>query len=120
VNDIEDDLAVLEELRDERLAQYYTILQHIAENEGVEVAGRILDQIDAGQEVDKALIGKLARVMQVSSQSMDNLIARIQSLTNDIADRRGESPRTERRELDVDADAMQELSESISDAYGDA
>lgn len=120
VAQVEDDLAVLEELRNERLAQYYTVLQYYAETEGVQVAQQILDKIDSGEDIDRGMISELARVMQVSTQSMDNLIARIQSLTNDIADRRGDLPRTVREEHSLDDDALDRLSESIDSAYGES
>lgn len=118
----EGDVAVLEELRDERLARYYQHLKYLSESEGVSIAKEILDTIDAGQEVDAKMVKELAKVIGVSSSSMDNLIARIQSLTNDIADRRGEDPRTIREEqglTDEAEDALDRLSDSLESRYGD-
>lgn len=113
----EGDVAVLDDLRRERLSQYYTVLNYYAQSEGVQVAQEILDALAEGQEVDKGLIGQLARVMQVSTKSMDNLIARIQSLTNDIADRRGENPRTVAEEHRFDAEQLAELREDLKGAF---
>lgn len=116
----EGDIAVLEDLRAERLSQYYTVLQYYAQSEGVQVAQDVLDAIESGEQVDKGLVGELARVMQVSTKSMDNLIARVQSLTNDIADRKGDAPRTVAEEHRLDDDQLERLGASIENAYGDA
>jgi len=103
------DVAVLEELRDERLARYYQHLKYLSESEGVSIAKEILDTIDAGQEVDADMVSQLAKVIGVSSDSMDNLIARIQSLTNDIADRKGENPRQFEETKSLDDDQFEQL-----------
>lgn len=119
VDTLEHDVEVLEELRNERLALYYQTLKHLAGNEGTEVAMDILDKIDAGQEVDAELVGKLARVIGTSSQSMDRLIARIQSLSNDIAELRGERPEVFEVEHTVGDESFEDLKKSIEEVYGE-
>lgn len=118
VEQMDGDLAYLEELRDERMAQYYQALKHLAANEGTEVAMEILDKIDEGQEVEADLIRSLARVIGVSSQGVDRLVARIQSLTNDIVEIKGEHPERLEVEHSYDDEQLAQLRDDISAAYG--
>lgn len=118
VEDIEGDIEVLETLRAERLGQHYQAIKHLAQNEGTAVAQEILEKMDAGQEVDAQLIGQLARVIGASSKGMDRLVARIQSLTNDIADRKGEDPRTFRKEQEFSDDAQERLERLVEGIGG--
>jgi len=114
----ENHLDVLIELRNERLAQYYTLLQYLSENEGVAVATKILDAIEDGEAVDRQLVAELARVMDVSSSSFDNLVARIQSLTNDIIEHLDDSPERFEHEHTMDDAQLAALEENLQVAFG--
>lgn len=118
VAEIEDDIAALEELRNERMARYYQALKHLAETEGTEVAKEILAQIDEDQEVDPKLIKSLARVISASSEGMDRLVGRIQSLTNDIIDAKADHPDLLQVNHSMDDDQLDDLKEDIAAAYG--
>jgi hypothetical protein len=118
VGEIADDIAYLEEMRDERMAKYYQGLKHLAENEGTAVAMEILDQIEAGQEVDYRLIRQLASVISASSVGMDRLVARIQRLTNDIIEAKDEHPERLEVEHSMDNQQLEGLREDIASAYG--
>lgn len=118
VDGLEGDISYLQEMRDERMAQYYQALKHLAANEGTEVAMEILDKIEAGEDVDAELIRGLARVIGTSSQGMDRLVARIQALTNDILEAKGEHPERLEVEHSVDDGQIDQLRDDIASVYG--